>query len=1156
MPSYSSSVSPSVAASPAPPTATSTNTQNNSAFRSLRSFLPFGQSKNQNSSSSQGTSSKNAFSGFSSMRRSLTRERNTSLTNLLPIISIDRPQAFGDGYTRRAASFSTIEAPSSPPRQARQSNEFGSLGRHSISEAAPTLRSISPCPPLSADLSTIIEADSSCASRTDTQSSTTPSPLLKSDGQPLPSASDHHRVNAADASLDLSTNHIAKEVYDAIMEKDAVAAEDWLDADQPIVIDADNMRTNTSINIEHVDPSVVALLTPNNLRKGGGTKKTNIGGVSPMFSSNSSLSSAPSRRTTSSSIPRLRSPTTYESPNASGSTVIGNNSQIISHPPPSSNGIRRRIVSPSPLSSSSEMQTRIPVNTRINGSFGSSFFDSSSGSGFITGPAEPQHLPPATTPRHSPHASTTTTTTATSSSSSGIASTTAPSTPNSTSRHGHHDGYGGYAALGLGASIHAPSISRQNSESSGIFWRQRVMALGHGYGYGQGSEFFYEDAAKAYGGRASFDSARRPSEQPVLVRRPSSGSGPRVKNQVKGASSEPHVLATSTPFRRSGGGTEGDVDPRPRTMSDDTTTTTSPGSPTFTRGGRSEAGDSVVVAPSSPILRRGDENRSMSPKSKTAGGLRPVLAAPFRSRKRSMSVQEPHRAIQSLLGKRQDAGEHHRLNGASRSNSSLGRERDDREEVDESRRPPHHDWLGPRSVKALRAAGLLNDDRDVEDKYALTTITRDRSGSVATSVSGGSGSGKASLSGLSRSSSASEYSPQNDRAQSRMAFSDVGGPGRRENGTFSQPYLMHSPTLTTSTNSGSRDRDTPRSATSTAPTSVSSTSLAYLNGRERERERERDEIRELKEKHVTEMGALLGALSDSQRTTRVLREENHDLRERMERMGDLEGENEELRREMRGLRREVNELKIQLLTATGGRGSRNGWLAAGSAVSVGGRRSGVNTPVEERKEWIPRSSISDADDTEDVFRPPSVWSSHQDTPSPTSPSPPLSAPDAPASPETPRRHHRRCPSDASSVFPVLPSNMSMLLHEDNGLLNDQGSSHGGSQSSADITPTNNGDDDDMDTAVYTGPLSSSMPVSFRKAAVSSSTPAANRNNARMTPSTSVSISPTTANFSIMTGSPGSLFLKPEHEVHLGDMETFSLDFGSRMDEVGDLVEDW
>ena len=142
MPSYSSSASPSVAASPAPATTAPTVTQN-TTFRSLRSFLQFGPSKNANSSqssSAQATSSKHAFSGFATMRRSLTRERerNASLTNLLPIISIDRPQAnqpFGEGYTRRAASFSNIEAPSSPPNQARQvPNEFGSLGRHSISE--------------------------------------------------------------------------------------------------------------------------------------------------------------------------------------------------------------------------------------------------------------------------------------------------------------------------------------------------------------------------------------------------------------------------------------------------------------------------------------------------------------------------------------------------------------------------------------------------------------------------------------------------------------------------------------------------------------------------------------------------------------------------------------------------------------------------------------------------------------------------------------------------------------------------------------------------------------------------------------------------------------------------------------------------------------
>ena len=1066
------------------------------------------------------------------------------------------------------------------------------------------------------------------------------------------------------------------------MDKDVVSADDWLNVDRPIVIDADadedvtlstqghqqNTRTNdnASINMEHVDPSIMALLTPNNLGKGGGWKKTQMGGASPAetgpLSSNSSLnngSGCQSRRTTptASSIPRLRSSMIHESPNSPGSTSSQSGDttpKTSSFITPFSNAIRRRVVSPSPLSPTPEIPTRIPVNTRISSPFGRSSFSaaalgassppstpsssvvnlganarvpslparlqptsSGSSSGLRSGepratPNPPSRSPsPSTTPRHSPHAlqpafvSTASSSATAASSSSGLVSTTAPTTPgtpNSVSRHSHDSyGMGHYGALGLNASMHAPSISRQNSESSSIFWRQRAAMLGHGHG----SEFFYEDAIKSAGsgggggnyGRGSLDSSRRPSE-PVLPRRPSSGGGSgggRVRGQVKVANSESQILATSTPFRRShesGGGGIG-VDVRPRTLSSDTTAT-SPGSPPLVRGGRSEAGDSAV-SPSSPLGRRvEDDHRSISPKPKAAGGLRPVFSAPFRSRKRSMSVQEPHQSVRSLLGKRQDGGgvlQHHRLNGASRSNSSLGgrlstrggRERQVSEDGDESRRPPQHDWLGPRSVKALRAAGLLNDDRDrdmdsrEQDKYALTTVTRssrERSGSVATSVvSGGSGSGKASLSGLgrfmpsaaARSSSASEYSPQNGRTQSRMAFSDVGGsgPGRRESGTFSHQYLMHSPTLTISTASGSRDRDTPRSAASTAPTSVSSTSLVY-----RERERERDEIRDLKEKHATETGALLGALSDSQRTTRMLREENIDLRERLERMGDSEGENEELRREVRGLRRELNELKIQLLTASGGRGSRNGWLGAG-------RRSGVTTPVsEERETWLPpRSSMSDTEDTEvfppkakDVFRPLSAWS-RQEAP-PLSPSPPslFSAPDTPASPETPRRH-RRCPSDTSSIFPVLPSNMSMLMHEDNGLLGDQGSSHDGSSTAFDsacredssgstvIIANKNGTDSDAGS-------SSSKPVPFRKGAVhnngiSNSTPVANRGGARtsVTP-TSVSVSPTTANFSIMTGSPGSLFLRPEHEVHLGDMETFSLDFGSRMDEVGDLVEDW
>ena len=49
-------------------------------------------------------------------------------------------------------------------------------------------------------------------------------------------------------------------------------------------------------------------------------------------------------------------------------------------------------------------------------------------------------------------------------------------------------------------------------------------------------------------------------------------------------------------------------------------------------------------------------------------------------------------------------------------------------------------------------------------------------------------------------------------------------------------------------------------------------------------------MQQLQEKHALETGALLSALADSQRTTRVLRDENEDLRERV---ASIEGELEE-----------------------------------------------------------------------------------------------------------------------------------------------------------------------------------------------------------------------------------------------------------------------
>jgi hypothetical protein len=106
--------------------------------------------------------------------------------------------------------------------------------------------------------------------------------------------------------------------------------------------------------------------------------------------------------------------------------------------------------------------------------------------------------------------------------------------------------------------------------------------------------------------------------------------------------------------------------------------------------------------------------------------------------------------------------------------------------------------------------------------------------------------------------------------------------------------------------SGSHDRDTPMMA----PTSVGSASLFGFFGWEKEREKE--EVQELKDKHLTETGALLGVLSDSQRTTKMLREENVELRERINRLGHVEVENEGLREAVGELRKDIGDLRVQL----------------------------------------------------------------------------------------------------------------------------------------------------------------------------------------------------------------------------------------------------
>ena len=108
---------------------------------------------------------------------------------------------------------------------------------------------------------------------------------------------------------------------------------------------------------------------------------------------------------------------------------------------------------------------------------------------------------------------------------------------------------------------------------------------------------------------------------------------------------------------------------------------------------------------------------------------------------------------------------------------------------------------------------------------------------------------------------------------------------------------------------------------------------------------------------------------------------------------------------------------------------------------------------------------------------------------------------------------KRRMSNASSVFAFPPSNMSMIAHED-----------------------------------ATSVLTRSRAGSFRSQSPSLMSGARQRMN--MSVSSAGNVSPTTANFSMneMAGSPRSLYLRPEHELHLGDMASLDLQFEDDEDD--------
>lgn len=367
-----------------------------------------------------------------------------------------------------------------------------------------------------------------------------------------------------------------------------------------------------------------------------------------------------------------------------------------------------------------------------------------------------------------------------------------------------------------------------------------------------------------------------------------------------------------------------------------------------------------------------------------------------------------------------------------------------------SSRRPAAEWLGPRTAKAFAAAGLLDHDKGARN-----------------SASNSPGSRYGSLKGN------NEFDPRiQHNPPSRMAFSEASGStsswGRSRSAsrtlTMSEAggALADSPTLST----------TPRtnfSGGSTAPTSISASSSMTQPPLTAT-------IQTMKEKHSQETEALLSALSDSQRITKMLREENSELRTRIQ---ELENAMNQMRRRSASPQPPARSLSRMV-------------------------HHRISQPhIENGLPKRPQSRLqSQYLHPNDDALPPSATLERDTSPNPFK--------------ETASANRRRF-STTSSNFHLPPSNMSMLLHEGDTI------DHAGDFSSRSVSPPS--------------------PTLIMPKRSSSLRHAHNRSM-----SSGGNISPTTANFSI-TGSPGSLHLRPEHEMHLGDMA--SLDLALVGDDSGD-----
>ncbi|KAG1727259.1 uncharacterized protein EDB91DRAFT_892972 [Suillus paluster] len=501
--------------------------------------------------------------------------------------------------------------------------------------------------------------------------------------------------------------------------------------------------------------------------------------------------------------------------------------------------------------------------------------------------------------------------------------------------------------------------------------------------------------------------------------------------------------------------------------------------------------------------------------------------------------------------------------------------------------PQTMEWLGPRTVKAFAAAGLFDGEREESGarfereragsvnrleqeregaSSALSRYDRDREG--ATSV----------MSRFDRDrdrydrdrdySTIHRYASLRDHAPSRAAFSEAASTSSF--GTRSACTATGwSPTFSSA----------PRTAFSgsTAPTSVSSgvgsgigAGAGLVNPLGVNGTGPNGVLRTLQEKHCAETSALLSALADSQEACRKLREENGVLRERLrvlEAMVDTDREDVGLGRSVGFgvLDRDEEDAsdKTHRFDQDFERFPRNHLASLHVSPSHQAR---TLTPVPRRphlersRSHLPQHarhhSVSAKASFDFTFQrsPSPLRSTQYMPPSPQKrqpqPSSSLSI-QPPPSPQKKQVQKQRRASTSSSLFPAPPPEMSMLMLEDVGLsaaVSESPPSPGGPYSLGKKLGHKHSYSHSMI------PRSHSFYASHQSHSNQSVTFTSFASTGTAAPS------PSTATFSVTEapGSPHSLKLRPEHELHLGDMASLSLyamSDGEGEDEEGGWKDD-